>query len=567
MARLGLQVLLAVTAVSAEFPKLGLVLLDVCGSGQFTLTQGSPCQYNIFGFALAWSECAHSHPFAQNVQAFRSCVMGCSSQDLCQRACRAVPEEKAKTCGAECQLVASCMNKSLAVAVDIASAEQLLASCFTSGNVSLPMPQQEADALTAAQAATKAATAATVAGALTATQADTLNAAQVEATVAQDATAAKQELLKLVNLTQNLTQNLTKLSAAWPALVQLNARGRSAKDPCNCDYDVARKQIGSSLAGQVGCATWGRESTEGSYCFVTGGAECRVAKPSQEVPGLFWRSCEPAAFKELFPDSCELNRLQEPVLSIPMTPVVEQPPPRLVDLADRGASGMPIFATEIQAWSDQRAAWGAPLPDDWHAEHYNVFLSAKAIPQKEPKDIMLISMEETEGLPPALLGALGEEPHVYAMAQSDELRLASRAEGPPPPPRTPPPPPAKLLLSQVTPVAPLSVALPDHMAASASTALDSHINKKDSKAELMPVKSLTDNLHNTLHEDLKAHIDAKASEPLPAWATLTTPTVQATAASTLPPAAVASVVPSALRSWSSATLMPWLALAVASLVL
>lgn len=114
-----------------DFPLLTNMLLDVCGVAQFEFTPTYPCQYHLLSLSYIWSEC--SEGYADNIDGFRSCVIGCVEPDMCQLACKGFSNADAATgefCTIECSKVLQCTQDAALRSAGPVSAETLVRKCF-----------------------------------------------------------------------------------------------------------------------------------------------------------------------------------------------------------------------------------------------------------------------------------------------------------------------------------------------------------------------------------------------------------------------------------------------------
>lgn len=117
-------------AARAEFPLMADVILDVCGTGQFTLDASSPCHFHILGFSMAWSECSAFHK--TDMKGFEGCLRSCVGDgDQCNKICGGGPKEThSQHCYGECDVVVQCVKDAAGSSTGPVSAEHEVSKCF-----------------------------------------------------------------------------------------------------------------------------------------------------------------------------------------------------------------------------------------------------------------------------------------------------------------------------------------------------------------------------------------------------------------------------------------------------
>lgn len=333
--------LAACAGAARDFPDLVNVMYDICGAQKFDLTPESPCQFRLFGLSLAWQECGEAYD--ADMEGFRTCLHGCVSPRECDEVCEAKPANATQQCLAECGLVASCLQQSLAQATGQVSGESILRDCF-------------AGRRTGASVAAPAAVALQMRGAAVARQ---VQIHPASAAHAEESRAA------------------AEVDAAIAARRRVTPGAVATEGECSCDSSGAIRGV---QTGQAGCKRHGREAHASGdwYCFINGTQDCPGAMASGEFPGLFWLGCAGPFqyFSQLFPAGCELLQFgfrtqEQPIEAPPM------PKGHGTLQTDSSEPLQPRFENEVNASIARTLNPGSPLDAAWHAARGNVFLKPK----------------------------------------------------------------------------------------------------------------------------------------------------------------------------------------------
>lgn len=369
----------APAAVRSPLPHVAEFMLSLCGLSNFSHAASSPCHHHIFGFAIAWNECAYRHP--DDMQAFGLCVRGCSTRGgLCARACAggvASLKTSEDQCIGRCAGAADCVDEALNGTTGVADAAETAGKCFAA---------LQSDSAAAAPAAP----------------------------------------LALVSAHRGAAGRHRE----QPADVTFTS-GR-----CSCDVTGTVKGVHT---GQAGCAPHGKEPEAGAelYCFVEGGARCPGARPAATLAGLYWGFCfvastttEPAQQEsQPPPKSQEENQTRQwstdawPFAGAAGCELVERPERQellhlpawqpIPELPEPPAPpGEPFSSKELAQLRQEYKEWNTTVkPPDTGAQVDDLF-----------------SQEHAQPLPPALL--MPPKPFVFTTQKPDlqrQARLRRRA--------------------------------------------------------------------------------------------------------------------------------------------
>lgn len=378
---------IAVATATRDFPELISVMFDICGEQKFDLTPSSPCQFRLFGLALAWQECGDA--YQANMEGFRSCLDSCVSPSICPEVCAgiarsATQQQQQQQCRSECSMVTGCTDQALAKATGQVSAASDVRQCFMGRTHYGASP---GTAAVAPQAA-----------------------ALLEMQIA------------------NVSALLRRAGTSAPRLAvttrhrRITPGGVATRGDCACE---STNLVRGVQTGQGGCRRHGRESQASGdwYCFISGGIECPGAMPSREFEGLFWLGCAGPFeyYAQLFPARCRLREFgfspQDKPLQTPRTPTghgtlqLGTPvPPE------------PRFQAEVVASAQQTLDAAVPLPQEWHAQHSDVFLKPRATPPDPGQPL-------PAALSTPLWWELAQRPH-QGPAPSRPIPKVEKPEGP-----------------------------------------------------------------------------------------------------------------------------------------
>lgn len=343
-----------IRSAQQDFPQLAHVIYSICGLADVDVSSSNPCAYRIFGMAYAFTECGVVHQ--ADFSNFKSCVLGCSTDDRCATAC-SDPKVKNANCLSNCKTMASCIDEAASnpKSTGQVSATRSLNDCF---GRPLPVPAPPPPgAVAAPAAAAPGAAAPAIAAPAAALLAMGTNdpASPAPASYA----AAPAPSAPSVDSFKQRKGILSKKKDLVP-------------NKCVCTKTGI---VNGKNTGQKGCAKHGKEPDAGAeaYCFVSGGFSCGGSMASIGFPGLFWVNCEKPDFALLYPPQCEILKRATAKLFVVPPPLGLKAPPANFDAFRPGMVPMITAAHPLDTMSASMGGWASPMHPTWHEQRGNYF--------------------------------------------------------------------------------------------------------------------------------------------------------------------------------------------------
>lgn len=387
-------------SVQQEFPQLAHVIYSICGLTDIDFSTSHPCAYNMFGMAYAFTECGVEHDGEGDFKGFQNCVLGCTHNDNCQKAC-SDPDVTNEHCLEQCNIVATCIEKTAKAGTvkGQTSANSELKQCFAAQVPEAPPPPKPVDStlpvLVSPAAAPAASPAASPLPAVTAL----LQAAPAPALAMSPAGPP--------------VPAAPAMAPAGPPPIDFKVRKALTEDmglvapDCVCSKTGVIRGIST---GQPGCAKHKKEANAyvEAYCYVEGGFKCGGAMASDQFPGLFWVGCEKPNFHDLYPPECEvLKRASAELFPIPSELGLKVPPANF-EASRKDMPALPSDGNPLGKVVDGLNNWDEPLPPVWHEARGNYF-RGDAAEASAPPPIMMAPAAAPAPVVPAAPAALLEE--------------------------------------------------------------------------------------------------------------------------------------------------------------
>lgn len=374
-----------------ELDGMAGVIVDLCGVDNFNLTSGYSCHYFVFGFGIAWTDCSYVHP--NDMPGFASCVQGCGSTSLCERACGT--ELGNSYCMHNCAKVADCMHKS-AIKSDQDSATDAAGDC-----------------LQGLMAKKNAAVVPMIPGAAFVDQGARRGcggqgqdpcdpgggSAGVRTVVPHVSSAVYPRQVYRGESESDNEDSVSSTGSREDRLQRLRKKGKySRARGCVCDTKGMVKGV---VTGQAGCGMHERETdaTGTAYCYVkSADKRCKGAKASVEFKDLYWMPCNASTsrnfteivyvndeYEQLFAEGCELKSGK--MRRWPRLPVASTPAPQEfanMTFVAAPVDIQPFYRSELDRMLAEHLFRAHALPNDWYRDHQRLFFAPGQVPVGSP---------------------------------------------------------------------------------------------------------------------------------------------------------------------------------------